>query len=275
MASLLKMNSNVYIQGTWKIVKAVKCGISGIHLVLGTVSLGVGAIENEYGKGGKEYRKWAAKKALSLGVGVPWVMCRQQDAPYDIIDTCNAYYCDGFKPNSHNKPTMWTENWDGWYEQSHPSRLRVFSNVEEAFKTITCILAKQILDALQGDPCKLQVMIMLLQLMSMLREPKWGHLKDLHAALKLCEPALVATDSPTYIKLGPNQEIGTLSMLRSRFQSLPGAFNTCLVPFDKKQKGRFSSQRNLLRLLQAKEMKLPNLHNYGMRLFAVSTRKIS
>jgi len=38
------------------------------------------------------------------------------------IDTCNAYYCDGFKPNSHNKPTIWTENWDGWYEQIHPLR---------------------------------------------------------------------------------------------------------------------------------------------------------
>ena len=38
------------------------------------------------------------------------------------IDTCNAYYCDGFKPNSPNKPTIWTENWDGWYEQIHPSR---------------------------------------------------------------------------------------------------------------------------------------------------------
>ncbi|KAG4959278.1 hypothetical protein JHK82_035988 [Glycine max] len=37
-----------------------------------------------------------------------------------------------------------------------------------------------------------------------------------------------------------NNFIRTLSMLRSRFQSLPGAFNTCLVPSDKKQKGRFS-----------------------------------
>jgi hypothetical protein len=102
------------------------------------------------------------------------------------------------------------------------------------------------LAALQGDPCKLQVMIMMLQLMSMVRrsitkdcviemvanfgihmtvdmvddnqlinlfflgllnEPKWGHLKDLHAALKLCEPALVAADSPTYIKLGSKQEV--------------------------------------------------------------------
>jgi hypothetical protein len=98
---------------------------------------------------------------------------------------------------------------------------------------------EQILAALQGDPCKLQVMIMMRQSMSTVRrsitvanfgihitvdmidgnqlinlvflgllsEPKWGHLKDLHAALKLCEPALVAADSPTYIKLGTNQEV--------------------------------------------------------------------
>ncbi|KAM1653522.1 hypothetical protein COP1_005911 [Malus domestica] len=40
----------------------------------------------------------------------------------------------------------------------------------------------------------------------LLSEPKWGHLKDLHATIKLCEPALVAADSPNYIKLGPKQE---------------------------------------------------------------------
>lgn len=38
-------------------------------------------------------------------------------------------------------------------------------------------------------------------------EPKWGHLKDLHAAIKLCERALVAADSPQYMKLGPRQEV--------------------------------------------------------------------
>nr|CAB3465799.1 unnamed protein product [Digitaria exilis] len=43
-----------------------------------------------------------------------------------------------------------------------------------------------------------------------LRQPKWGHLKDLHAAIKLCEPALIAVDgSPQYVKLGPMQEVCT------------------------------------------------------------------
>lgn len=51
-----------------------------------------GNIENSYGKGGKEYMKWAAKMALSLGAGVPWVMCRQQDAPYDIVNYIPFHY---------------------------------------------------------------------------------------------------------------------------------------------------------------------------------------
>lgn len=41
-----------------------------------------------------------------------------------------------------------------------------------------------------------------------IRQPKWGHLKDLHAALKLCEPALVAVDTiPPPISFGSNQEV--------------------------------------------------------------------
>jgi hypothetical protein len=39
-----------------------------------------------------------------------------------------------------------------------------------------------------------------------IRQPKWGHLKDLHKAIKLCEEALVATD-PTITSPGPNLEV--------------------------------------------------------------------
>ncbi|KAG5566247.1 hypothetical protein RHGRI_002002 [Rhododendron griersonianum] len=38
-----------------------------------------------------------------------------------------------------------------------------------------------------------------------LRQPKWGHLKDVHKAIKLCEQAMVATD-PTISSLGSNLE---------------------------------------------------------------------
>lgn len=40
----------------------------------------------------------------------------------------------------------------------------------------------------------------------LIRQPKWGHLKDVHKAVKLCEAALVATD-PTVTSLGPNLEV--------------------------------------------------------------------
>ncbi|XP_039031861.1 beta-galactosidase 1-like [Hibiscus syriacus] len=36
-------------------------------------------------------------------------------------------------------------------------------------------------------------------------QPKWGHLKDLHRAIKLCEPTLVYGD-PTLMQLGTDQE---------------------------------------------------------------------
>ena len=44
-----------------------------------------GNIEGSFGQKGKEYVKWAARMALSLDAGVPWVMCRQTDAPDEIV----------------------------------------------------------------------------------------------------------------------------------------------------------------------------------------------
>ncbi|KAG7587369.1 Glycoside hydrolase superfamily [Arabidopsis thaliana x Arabidopsis arenosa] len=58
-------------------------------------------IENEYGmvarafrQDGKSYVKWAAKLAVELDTGVPWVMCKQDDAPDPLV---GFYVC----------PAMW------------------------------------------------------------------------------------------------------------------------------------------------------------------------
>lgn len=37
------------------------------------------------GSPGKAYSNWAAKMAVGLGTGVPWVMCKQDDAPDPIV----------------------------------------------------------------------------------------------------------------------------------------------------------------------------------------------
>ena len=42
-------------------------------------------MEWEIGAPGKAYTEWAANMAVSLGTGVPWVMCKQEDAPDPVV----------------------------------------------------------------------------------------------------------------------------------------------------------------------------------------------
>lgn len=49
-------------------------------------------IENEYGPeskalgaAGHAYVEWAAKMAVGLKTGVPWIMCKEDDAPDPVV----------------------------------------------------------------------------------------------------------------------------------------------------------------------------------------------
>lgn len=42
-------------------------------------------MEWEIGAPGKAYTKWAADMAVKLGTGVPWIMCKQEDAPDPMV----------------------------------------------------------------------------------------------------------------------------------------------------------------------------------------------
>ncbi|KAH6832659.1 beta galactosidase 9 [Perilla frutescens var. hirtella] len=178
-----------------------------------------GNMESFYGPKGKNYMRWAAKMAVGLGAGVPWVMCKQVDAPEDIIDTCNGYYCDGFKPNSNKKPTIWTEEWDGWYTcwgdrvphrpaQDIAFAVARFFQRGGSFQNYYMYFGGTNFGRSAGGPNYITSYDYDAPLdeYGLLRQPKWGHLKDLHAAIKLCESALIAVNSPQYIKLGPKQE---------------------------------------------------------------------
>lgn len=51
-------------------------------------------IENEYGvqskllgAAGHDYMTWAANMAVGLGTGVPWVMCKEEDAPDPVVSS--------------------------------------------------------------------------------------------------------------------------------------------------------------------------------------------
>ena len=48
--------------------------------------------------------------------------------------------------------------------------------------------------------------------LGLLRQPKWGHLRDLHKAIKLCEPALVS-GFPVVTSLGNKQEVNFYQLM--------------------------------------------------------------
>ncbi|CAM8998669.1 unnamed protein product [Rhodiola kirilowii] len=182
-------------------------------------------IENEYGGQGKvlgaaghAYMTWAAKLAEGLNTGVPWVMCKEDDAPDPIINTCNGFYCDDFTPNKPYKPKIWTEAWTGWFNEfGGPYHQRP---VQDLAFAVTRFIQKggtffnyymyhggTNFGRTAGGPfiTTSYDYDAPLDEYGLIREPKYGHLKELHAAIKLCEPALVSSD-PTVRPLGSYQQ---------------------------------------------------------------------
>lgn len=53
-----------------------------------------GPMEYELGAPAKAYTKWAAQMAVGLGTGVPWVMCKQDDAPDPIVSITTSFLCE-------------------------------------------------------------------------------------------------------------------------------------------------------------------------------------
>lgn len=207
---------------TTKIVQIMKAenlyASQGGPIILSQIENEYGNIDSAYGAGAKPYINWSASMATSLDTGVPWVMCQQSDAPKPIINTCNGFYCDQFSPNSNNTPKMWTENWSGWflsfggavpYRPSEDVAFAVARFFERGgtFQNYYMYHGGTNFDRTSGGPfiSTSYDYDAPIDEYGMIRQPKWGHLKDLHKSIKLCEEALVATD-PTYTYLGQNLE---------------------------------------------------------------------
>ncbi|MED6155821.1 Beta-galactosidase 8 [Stylosanthes scabra] len=179
----------------------------GGPIILSQIENEYGNIDPPYGAAGKSYIKWAASMATSLDTGVPWVMCQQADAPDPIINTCNGFYCDQFTPNSNKKPKMWTENWTGWFLSfggATPHRpvediafaVARFFQRGGTFQNYYMYHGGTNFDRTSGGPfiATSYDYDAPIDEYGIIRQPKWGHLKDLHKAIKLCEEALIATD---------------------------------------------------------------------------------
>ncbi|KAK6283713.1 hypothetical protein POUND7_002665 [Theobroma cacao] len=190
----------------------------GGPIILAQVENEYELVEWAYGIAGELYVKWAAETAISLNTTVPWVMCRQEDAPDPIINTCNGFYCDRFTPNSPSKPKMWTENYSGWFKSfGYPIPHRPvedlafaiarFFETGGAFHNYYMYFGGTNFGRTAGGPLVATSYDYDAPIdeYGFIRQPKWGHLRDLHLAIKHCEEYLISSD-PTHQQLGHNLE---------------------------------------------------------------------
>lgn len=190
----------------------------GGPIILAQIENEYGNVANSYGAPGKAYTKWAAEMAVGLNTGVPWIMCQQADAPDPVINTCNGFYCDQFTPNSYKKPKLWTENWSGWFQsfgglkphrpvQDIAFAVARFYETGGTFQNYYMYHGGTNFGRTAGGPfiSTSYDYDAPMDEFGNVNQPKWGHLKDLHQAIQLCEPALVLQD-PTRVVLGSEQE---------------------------------------------------------------------
>ncbi|KAL2327179.1 hypothetical protein Fmac_020606 [Flemingia macrophylla] len=195
----------------------------GGPIIMSQIENEYGPVEYQVGSPGKAYTKWAAQMAVGLDTGVPWVMCKQEDAPDPVIDTCNGFYCDNYKPNSNKKPKMWTENWTGWYTDFgsaiplRPAEDLAFSVARFIQNSGAFVNYYMYHGGTNFGRTSGGLFIATsydydapLDEYGLPNEPKWGHLRDLHKAIKQCEPALVSGD-PKVTSLGYNLEAHVFS----------------------------------------------------------------
>ncbi|KAJ0969007.1 hypothetical protein J5N97_021884 [Dioscorea zingiberensis] len=176
----------------------------GGPIILTQIENEYGNIQSGYGDAGKKYIQWCAQMAESLNVGVPWIMCQQSDAPQPIINTCNGFYCHEFQPNNPNSPKFWTENWTGWFKAwDKPDPHRPAEDVAYAvarFFQLNGTLQNYYMyhggtnfGRTSGGPYITTTYDYDAPLdeFGNIRQPKYGHLKELHTVLKSMENALV------------------------------------------------------------------------------------
>ncbi|XP_062148076.1 beta-galactosidase 6 isoform X2 [Alnus glutinosa] len=229
-----------YMQNfTTKIVKLIKSeglyASQGGPIILSQIENEYQNIEAAFHEKGPSYVRWAAKMAVELQTGVPWVMCKQSDAPDPVINTCNGMRCgETFGgPNSPNKPSLWTENWTSFSRHRQLSRLDsplqdsnavyggepYIRSAEDIAFHVALFIARNgsyvnyymyhggtnfgrtsssyvITSYYDQAP---------LDEYGLIRQPKWGHLKELHAAIKFCSATLLQ-GVRTNFSLGQHQE---------------------------------------------------------------------
>ncbi|OWM80414.1 hypothetical protein CDL15_Pgr019694 [Punica granatum] len=203
----------------------------GGPIILSQIENEYNHVQRAYRDAGDRYVQWAGNMAEGTKTGVPWIMCKQTDAPDPVINACNGRHCgDTFTgPNRPYKPSLWTENWTAQYRVwGDPPSQRAAEDIAYSVarffskngtltnyymyhggtnfgRTSSIFTTTRYYDEAPLDEFGLQ------------REPKWSHLRDVHKALKLCRGALLS-GVPHTIKISDELEI--------RYYEVPGT-KTC------------------------------------------------
>ncbi|KAG7618891.1 D-galactoside/L-rhamnose binding SUEL lectin domain [Arabidopsis thaliana x Arabidopsis arenosa] len=216
-----KEHTERYVRKILGMMKEEKLFASqGGPIILGQIENEYNAVQLAYKENGEKYIKWAANLVESMNLGIPWVMCKQNDAPGNLINACNGRHCgDTFPgPNRHDKPSLWTENWTTQFrvfgdpptqrtaEDIAFSVARYFSKNGSHVnyymyhggtnfgRTSAHFVTTRYYDDAPLDEFGLE------------KAPKYGHLKHVHRALRLCKKALFWGQLRAQT-LGPDTEV--------------------------------------------------------------------
>ncbi|KAE9586607.1 hypothetical protein Lal_00004747 [Lupinus albus] len=216
-----KQHMEAYVTKIINMMKAEKLFASqGGPIILAQIENEYNHIQLAYDEDGPSYVQWAANMAVAQNIGVPWIMCKQKDAPDPVINACNGRHCgDTFTgPNKPYKPALWTENWTAQYRvfgdpTSQRSAEDIAFSIARFFskdgilvnyymyhggtnfgRTSAAFTTTRYYDEAPLDEFGLQ------------REPKWSHLRDAHRSLNLCKKALL-TGKTSVLRLNEFHEI--------------------------------------------------------------------
>ncbi|KAM4114159.1 hypothetical protein ACJW30_04G049100 [Castanea mollissima] len=191
---------------TTKIVNLMKSeglyASQGGPIILSQIENEYQNIEAAFHEKGPPYVRWATKMAVGLKIGVPWVMCKQTDFLEPVV---SAKTFRG--PNSPNKPSLWTENWTSKSAENIAFYVALFIARNGSYvnyymyhggtnfgRTSSAYIRTAYYDQAPLDEYRL------------IRQPKWSHLKELHAAIKLCSTTLLHGVRRSF-SLGEKQEV--------------------------------------------------------------------
>ncbi|KAF2532781.1 hypothetical protein F2Q70_00033641 [Brassica cretica] len=227
-----KEHTERYVRKILGILKEEKLFASqGGPIILGQIENEYNAVRLAYKENGERYIKWAANLVESMNLGIPWVMCKQDNAPGNIINACNGRHCgDTFPgPKRPDMPSLWTENWT--------TQFRVFGDPTTNRRSEDIAFAVSRFFSKNGSHVNYYMYHggtnfgrtsahfvttryydhAPLDEYGMEKDPKYGHLKHVHRALELCKKALL-WGHPRFKKLGPDTEV--------RYYEQPGT-NVC------------------------------------------------